>query len=254
MPWCAVHGGLVAWVAATIEQVRAPVLLFSLLVGIVLGATLAGAIRLGQVGNRPTILLGTVLAALIAVLGQHYIGYREACQRARQDRRTYDLARLAFHDAVLGETPVPPSSFVDFLRWRAARGFAILGFKARGAVVWLIWTLDGLVVLGAALGVVVPALRKPYCDRCRSWFGTVRRGRIGKATARELAAVIEADLPEPLASARYRLFTCRGGCGPTGLDLEWQDAAGHPAAARAWLGAERRNRVAQTLDKGVSSQ
>ena len=60
LPVCLVHGGAVAWAATLVERFSAPVLLFSLLVGAALGGTLVGAIRLLQIGNRPTVLLGTV--------------------------------------------------------------------------------------------------------------------------------------------------------------------------------------------------
>jgi len=240
--------------AVLVEKFRAPVLLFSLLVGVVLGATLVGMARLCQVGNRPTILLGTVLAAATAVVGQHYISYCSACREARHDARMYRLAKSAFEEHVLGEMPVPPDSLFEFLRWRAGRGFDFLGYNARGTIAWTIWALDGLLVLGAALLLVVPASRRPYCDRCRSWFSTTRRGSIDAATARHLAALVRAELPGEPASAGYRLVTCNGGCGPTGFELRWLKPGGESSAAYVWLDVEQRNRIVQALDEGIDSQ
>lgn len=254
MATCAVHGVAVAWMAVLVEKFRAPVLLFSLLVGVVLGATLVGMARLCQVGNRPTILLGTVLAAVTAVVGQHYISYRSACREARHDARMYRLAKSAFEQQVLGEMPVPPGSLVEFLRWRADRGFDFLGYSAQGVVAWTIWALDGLLVLAAALLLVAPASRRPYCDRCRSWFGTTRRGSIDPATARRLAAIIRAELPGELAGAGYRLVTCSGACGPTGFELRWLKPGGESSSSYVWLDVERRNQVVQALDKSIGTQ
>lgn len=252
VPVCLIHGGLVAWLATLVEPFSAPVVLFSLLVGAVLGAILVGTIRLFQIANRPTVLWGTVVAALIAVVGQHYFSYRTAYRAAREDGRTYQLAQLAFRGQGLEEMPVPPEGFFRFLRWRAARGFGLLGFKAEDWVVWLLWAADGAIVLAAALAVVHPALNRPYCDRCRSWFRTTRGGPVDPATARRLAELVQAQLPEPLASARYGLLACRAGCGPTELRLAWVRPKGGVSSVRIWLDLARRNQILHTLDQGTA--
>ena len=66
VPACFVLGILVAWAAVAAEEKFAPLIVFPLLVGVGLGALSVGLLRLGQVGNRPTVLLGTVLAASAA--------------------------------------------------------------------------------------------------------------------------------------------------------------------------------------------
>ncbi len=251
VPACLVYGGLVGWVAVFVERFRAPALLFPILVGVVLGASLAGMGRLGQVGNRFTVLLGTVLAASAAVFGQHYVSYRLARREAVEDARTYQRAAWLFQDKVLGDMPVPPDDFLEYLRWDAARGGRVFGLEVRGAVVWMIWTAHGLLVLGAALAVVVPALKKPYCDRCRSWFVTTRCGPVDPETARKLAAAIEAELPDEIASAGYRLSACNGGCGPTRFELRLQKPGGESSSAKAWLDVEQRNQVVRALDEGI---
>jgi hypothetical protein len=243
---------VVAWAATLVERFTAPVLLFSLLVGAVLGATLVGMIRLFQIGNRPTVLWGTVVAALIAVVGQHYFSYRTAYRAAVEDGRTHQLAQLAFRGQGLQEMPVPPKGFFRFLCWRAARGFGLLGYQAQGWVVWLLWAADGALVLVASLGVVRLAVNRPYCDLCRSWFRTTRSGPAGAGTARRLAELVQAELPEPLASAQYRLFACRGGCGPAGLELHWVGPKGDASSVKVWLDLARRNQIVQALDQGTT--
>jgi hypothetical protein len=245
---CLVDGLAVAWVASTIERYRAPVFLFSLLVGLAVGVTLAGLLRLAQVGHRPTLLLGAALAALTAVTGQHYIGYRVAHADARDDARAYQMARMALGDQVLGQMPVPPEGFVAFLRWRVARGYKLFGRHVRGAAVWSIWAVDALLVLAGALVVVIAAWRRPYCNRCHSWLAVTRRGEIDGRLARRVGAALDAEPPGDIASARYWLATCRGGCGPTAFELSWKKPGGGASSVKAWLDAERRNRVLRALD------
>jgi hypothetical protein len=203
------------------------------------------------VGNRRTILLGALLAVLATVVGQHYISYRIVAREIGEDAKDYELARQMFGDQVL-EAPVPPPGFVGFLRWDAARGFEVFGRRVQGTVVWLIWATDGLLVLAAALGLVVLAIQRPYCDRCRSWVHTTRLGRIDATTARRLAALLGIELPEGAASARYWLFSCSGGCGPTGFALRWQEPGGAPGASHLWLDTEPLGAVVQTLDAATA--
>ncbi len=254
LPACLVEGALLAWLAAIVERHRAPVLLFSLLVGVALGVTLAAMMRLCQVGHRPTILLGTLLGASVAVAGQHYLSFRAAYREARQDARAYELAKLALGNQVLGQMPVPPSSFIEFMRWRAARGFPFCQYHVRGPAVWLIWSVDWLLVLAAAAVMVVPALGRPYCDRCRSWYATTRRGRLDPAAARQVAALAGAELPDGSIATHYRLVACHSGCGPTGLLLRWERPSGDRLTAESWLDADRRNRVVEALDRATDTQ
>jgi hypothetical protein len=197
--------------------------------------------------------LGVVLAAVAAVSSQHYVSYRDARRQADQEARSYRLARLAFGDAVLGQSPVPPAGLLDFLRWRAARGVDVLGYRAKGAAVWLIWTADALLLLAAAVAFAFPGLRRPYCDRCRSWFATTRRGPLDSVTAHNAAALIETELPDEVRSARYRLSACRGGCGPVGFELRWEGPGG-AASKKVWLDHQRRSHVVRALDEGLSHQ
>jgi hypothetical protein len=71
-------------------------------------------------------------------------------------------------------------------------------------------------------------------------------------TARQLARLVEAELPEPLASARYRLSACHGGCGPTGLQLHWVEPKGDASSLKVWLDLARRNQIVQALDQRMT--
>lgn len=255
LPACVLVGAAVAWLAAWAGQHRAPLVLFPLLVGGVLGATLVGLMRLVQVGHRPTVLLGTLLAAAVAVAGQHYAAYGQARASLEKDVATFRLAKKAFGNQVLGHMPAAPEGIGDYLREEAARGRPLWGDRvARGAAAWATWAADGLLLAAAALAVVVPAGRQPYCDRCHSWFRTTRRGKLDAQAAAGVAAAAGIDADAGLVSARYRLVTCSAGCNVVGFVLSWQQNDGQWTSATRWLDAEGRIEVVRRLDAGTRVQ
>ncbi len=250
---CVIQGALLAWAATAVEWLRAPLVVFSVLVGAVLGATLVGLFRLLEIGHRSTILTGAVAAALAMIAAQHYIAYRLACWQARDDAATYLLAKRMFGDNVLGSQPVPPDDFATYLRWRAARGIKVGSRHLQDSGIWILWLVDAALVTAATIGIVFPAARRPYCDHCRSWYRSTRRGAVDASRAAELAAVAGIDLSGSAQAPRYRLVACRGGCGPTGLELQWIDKEGRHLSARRWLDSRARNDVAACLDHIGSS-
>jgi len=246
-------GAAVGWLAAWAGEYRAPLVVFPLVVGALLGMTLAGLMRLVEVGHRPTLLAGALLAAAVAVTGQHVAAYRKAAVAAERDARTLRLAREAFGDRVAGRMPSPPQGVFDFLREEAARGRPLWGrFAAAGAAAWLSWAADALLLAAAALAVVIPACRQPYCDRCRSWYRTRRRGRLEPAAAAAVAAAAGMTASDRPLRARYRLVACAGGCGPVGFELSWQEAGGKRASATCRLEADRRLEVERELDAAAA--
>ena len=48
------------------------------------------------------------------------------------------------------------------------------GRVLKGWAAWASWGVDGLLVLVAALAIVIPAIRQPFCNTCRSWYSTIR--------------------------------------------------------------------------------
>jgi len=251
LPACLVLGVLVAWAASVAEEKFAPLIVFPLLVGVGLGALAVGLMRLGQVGNRPTVLLGAVLAAGVTVVGQHYVRYR--AERARVERQVEEFRRahLAYPKLTEGHEPSPPADVVSYLQAQAriGREMKMRGYVARGWVAWLTWAIDGLLVLAATLAMVVPAMRQPFCNRCRSWYRVTRSGRADAQTAGRLAELADVRLEDLPSSARYRLLDCHGGCGPTEFVLSWQPPRTAAFSVRAWLEPPRRNRVVQVLDE-----
>ena len=74
--------------------------------------------------------------------------------------------------------------------------------------------------------MTIPAVRVPYCNQCRTWYRTVRNGKIDLPTAGRLAELLGVETAGAPRSARYRLSACQGGCGPTRCELSWEHGGG----------------------------
>jgi hypothetical protein len=225
--------------AAAIEPTFAPWLLFPLLVGLVLGICLTWLLRWCECGHRATAIVGTLLAAILLMGAQHLWHYQrhlDAMRAAKQEilRRGPQFAQIAGNLA-----PLPPTVF-EFLEQEAARGRPLWpGFTARGLGVWTSWGLDGVLLAGAAVCVVAVAVRRPYCNLCRSWYRLVWEGPLD--SRRTAAARAAGLLPEgaECGDGRMTTWSCRGGCQPARVDLSWREksAASRPVTRRtgAWL-------------------
>lgn len=255
-------GLLWAWVAQE-TQSYAPFVLFPILVGILVGLTIVGTARFAQLGHHPTIVLSVLLAAVVAAAGQHYISYivyvaRYSSAKAGENA---DIT-LSFNTGVsatangssrqdmsaLARKLAP--SFGEYLVAQANRGRPVVGhYAAKGWAAWFTWAVDAILTLAAAVAVTIPMFRVPFCNRCRTWYRTVRNGRIDVLTAQRLAESCGIEETVRLRSPRYRLSCCHTGCGPTFCELSWEEPDGAVALVRLWLDAERRNEVTAILDE-----
>jgi hypothetical protein len=254
LPGCLLLGGLAAWAAVDAQFFFAPLLLFPLLIGVLLGVLLVLYMRMARIGHRPTIVAGAVLAAGVTVVGMHYLAYRyhgrefEAesakLERARQSLPPDAARRLA------NRLSAPPGSFFEYMKQQADEGRPILpAYSLHDGYAWLLWIVEALVLTAGALIVVVPALLLPFCRRCHSWYRTIRGVRCPPAVLGRLAAELHVEIPPRLRSGRCRLQACLGGCGPTRCELAWEDHEGQASFARVWLHHEQRNRVMQIFDQ-----
>jgi hypothetical protein len=210
-----------AWIAYVWQSYANPVVIFPLLLGVLIGLTVIGWTRFLQLGHRPTIVAMAVLAALTAFFGKDYF--------------------LGLWDRSWG----PASASIS-------NPFVIFWNELSQKLGWGV--VDGLLTLAAAILVIIPAIRVPYCDRCRTWFRTVRNGKIDVATAQRLAKTCGVEGTENFHSPRYRLSCCHGGCSPTCCELTWENTSGQVELARVWLDGEKRNQVATVLDELMQEQ
>ena len=249
LPLCLVHGTAIAWLAYGVQKHFAPLGLFPILVGLVLGATLAGLMRLVQVANTRTILVGAVLASTATIVGQHYFSYQEQWETAVRQAAQFRMAAEAHPDLVQGSPPKPASGLVEYLRWQALRGRPIVGDTvARGGMAWASWALDACLVIVTAFFVIVPASMQPYCNQCRTWFSTVRRGHLAAASAKEVGVALGMEASEGLQEGTYRIVHCQGGCGVAGFEISWELADGGGNAKQVWVSPE----VRLQLEKMIS--
>ncbi len=232
----------------------APLVLFSAVIGVILGGALVGIARLTQTGHRPTLFAAAFAAAALAVAGQHFFAFRNhgvgpaaGLERAR--------LRAAFPEMV-DRLAVPAEDWLGFMQEAAARGRAMPGGGiARDGWAWATWAVDGVILIVAAMAMVATAVRLPFCGRCGTWWRTIRGGRWAAPEAGRLVAAVGAEYPpEAVAAVRYRLTSCRGGCGPFGLKLLWRDSAGLDYSCDLWLSAAGRDRVMQLADEVVARQ
>jgi hypothetical protein len=248
LPAAMLLGGIAAWIAVLAQFYFAPWLIFPIIVGVGLGGMLVVLLRFAQVGNRPTIFLGCVLAAAVAVVGQHYLDYRHAVRLEQQRYEKAEQLEPKLRFAALAALPPPVASFREFMQREAARERQMWWGPVSGWQNWAAWGLDAAILLAATLAVVYPATRQPYCDACRTWYRTIRSGRTDLATARRLAEQADLSLGTAVRSARYRFSCCHVGCGPTRFELSWEEPDGRTFLSVGWLAREQRNRVMEELD------
>jgi hypothetical protein len=253
-----VLGAAVARVAVWVENFRAPLVIFPLLVGCGLGLALAALMRVGQIGHRATIWSGTIVAVAVTVLGQHFFSFLDF-KAAVAAQKPQGISFEAF-EAVQEMRPDGSPDFAQFMQRQAAEGRPMTaGFKGwptageyrlRGAAAWASWVVDGLLMLAAASTVVYLASRAPYCSACRSWYRTTRAGPLAADRARQMAKAALVPVEEPLRSGQYRLSHCVSGCGPCRLELACRGGA-TTTVVEAWLSAAQLEQVVRVLD-GVS--
>jgi hypothetical protein len=249
------------WAADAAQFYVSPFLLFPLLVGVFTGLTIVGLARFAQAGHRPTIWLAVVLAAGTAACGQHYLHYWTLYSQALPewsiapgaDDGARALGEAIAREATAGNDAIRKQlapSFGRYMLAQAQRGRPLPGgFLAVGWVAWLTWSIDLILTAAAAIAVTVPAVRIPYCNRCRTWYRTIRNGRIDVDTARRLAEICHADGTPQFHSPRYRLSCCQGGCSATRCELSWEEPNGPVNLVCVWLDSQQRNQAAAVLNR-----
>lgn len=240
-----VLGPLVGGAAAAIENRFAPLLLFPLAVGAVLGGMLFITLRLTQTAHVATVALGVVTAALLAVAAQHYGSY------LRSEGHALPLPEKG----VIPAGFLPHEMFAQYLERGAAEGRRLMsGVILHGWQVWLSWSLDGLLVLAAALAMGLSALRLPFCPNCQTWYRTTRMGRLGREDGLPLLCRFGLELPGRTRRIRFRVLSCGTGCGPTGLELSWREPRFGTSSVWHWLAGPQRADALAALEAIVKTK
>jgi hypothetical protein len=221
--------GGVGWLSWQICQAYPPIAkvgLWSLFVGVVLGAALVALAHLTRAGHRLSLVVVALLAATWASLAYHlsaYVEYRQNIQSAIDADPKAALA--AAFDPEFGR----PASFARFMAWESE---GKLGY----------WILDATLIAVAAGVVVLIGSSRPYCNTCRSYYRTVRRGAVDPSVGQRIAESANLSLPADPSHCHWRFSSCEAGCGPPRLQLTWKQA-GRTETAAAWLSAEQQQAI-----------
>ncbi len=249
-PGCLLLGVFVAWGADDASKWVAPLLVFPLCAGAVLGMTLALLLRATQTGNRFAIVVGLAAALCLSTVGQRYFAYRDLLAHSQNVRSdVVEQAKAAFPELADRVPTSAPQTFIEFVKRLAVQERPFLfGMKVQGASAVAVQMLELLIeAFGAAL-IVLPAMRMPYCSKCRSWRRTTRSLRLDPQALKAAADLCGVESPAHVKTGRCRLINCLGGCAPTGCELHWEDADGNTFFARTWLNRSMRNQISEIMD------
>jgi hypothetical protein len=253
LPGCFGFAVLLAWASVLVSPYFSPLLVFPLLLGFVLGASIVSLMRLCQMGHRLTAWAAVLLLVAVVVVGQHYLSYRGARAEGERQSHQFQKAEQAFGELVRGRVPSPPASLAEYLSRQAEQGrtveTAFGSFTAKGPMCWLSWAIDALLIMLPVATMVFIALRRPFCRQCGSWYSARRGGGLDADTVKRLAEELDLRIDEPGEAPHYRLLCCNQGCAPTGFALSCEKRAAAKIPAVIWLDHDRRNRVVEILDR-----
>jgi len=207
--------------SALAQQYFAPLGLYPVLVGLVLGAGLVAALRLTQFGSRRCAMVGAAVATAVLIIAQFYGSYR-----------LYVAAVEAKAPAGVGRLPLdrlqPPDSLWAYLRQQAQYGRPLFaGITARDGWAWATWVGDWALAAAAAMVAVRQGFRRPWCARCHKWYRAVGEGQLSRETTGQIGKLAEVALPK--TGGRYRVWSCPTAGHGTAIEIAWTQPATRPA-------------------------
>jgi len=236
-----VAAACLAWFSTKVSARFAPILLLPIGLGILLGLLLSWGMRIFEVAHPSSLLAGSLFAAAMLVVGQHYVPYHQ--WRSHAPSGAESLAAQVFPE-MQTRLHRQDATFSQFLREEADRGMEVGEFQLGSRGMWLLWGISAALTLGSTATIVFLAVRRPYCDRCGSWYRVSRCGNIPIAKAAELATRL--GWSDHKSAAAYRFWTCRGCCGSSGCELSWKHSGLRPQFA--WVDRAGMAAITQSLD------
>jgi hypothetical protein len=160
-------GALVAW-GYQILMDWMPLIYLSILVcmgfGFALGFAGAWAIKTGHCRNRMIALLLALPLLAGSLAATYYWEFHRALSEFHERHPDADLDQITFK---------------MFLDDRRERGWQISnhgssGTPIKGDVIWGLWFIEGVLILGTGGVLIWRAVNEPYCERCNQW-GTPKK-------------------------------------------------------------------------------
>jgi len=237
----------ISWGGAQLARVRAPWLLYPLLIGGATGAAAGGLALALEWKHRPTLPLGAILAAIVVVVGMHWQAYRAEVSAPRSG----ELAMIsqAFPDVAERHGAAPPTGFLAFLERMARQGRPLpFGYTATGVWTWLTWTLDAALTIGASVVMARLLTNRPYCDQCGTYYRVLRRESLTGTRLKRLGMAFSRQF-SPEWRSEFRYLACRCDGGVDRLELRILERLNPLQIIMAWISATDRARLFQQLDQ-----
>lgn len=198
--------------------------LITLLFGTLLGVLVGFGLNWGKCRNR---VLAILLGVSVGVIGLGF-SYFWAYQSVKSD---------VMSDPELVQETGGQFGFGDYLDARVEYGWHVEGRGGRGpgktwsgGIVYFIWFLEALIVIGMAGAAPLVYASKPFCEECDCWATEEEFGEVhGIDNNRIQAAAAAGDwtgLVQPIGDPQsnrwitYTVHTCPGDGHPTWLSVE----------------------------------
>lgn len=144
-------GACAAWLAFRAQAAFAPVVVFPLGAGAVLGAALLAVGTSCRPLPRTAILAGALAAGAVASIGQHYLSFRAARQLAIQRQQAVGTKVQGLAALAAAEMLKPPENFAAYMHSEAQREHVVAGLTLQGPWVWAWWALDAVLLTASAV-------------------------------------------------------------------------------------------------------
>ncbi|GMU63247.1 MAG: hypothetical protein AMXMBFR34_50100 [Myxococcaceae bacterium] len=183
-------------------------------VGLLLGMGLSALLHRGKVRNR---MLGLALGLFVALV-TFYVQWA-VWSYALLRRDDVDVSFLALL--------LQPWALWDVITVVNQHGaWSLKGATPTGGVLWALWAVEGLILVGLPTFLALASVDTPYCEACESWCGETKGVRVtdvpadGEATVLALAERDDVAALSALGVShegtpflRWDLHAC--GCGET---------------------------------------
>jgi hypothetical protein len=136
--------------------------------GFGLGWAASWAIKTGHCRNRMIALLLALPLVVVAIGGSHFWEYTRFISDVRENVAKEKNLELT-NAEVRAELP-----FSKYVELKVEEGWQVSnhgssGSKMNGFMVYVVWGIEALILLGIAIGMTWKAVGEPYCERCNLW-------------------------------------------------------------------------------------